>query len=88
MKKISELGKKKLTEFIDDLINHVDKIWDYSGIPTDDADQVYSDCRDAVWNWVNDEGICSWSTEDSDSVSFITEEIERLAKIINNRYNL
>ena len=86
--KISATGKKKLTKYIDDLIKHVDNIFDYAGIPTDDGDQVYSDCRDTVWNWVHDNGVCNWDTEDDESSRFINSEYERLAQAICNKYNL
>ena len=43
--KISAAGKKKVTKFVNDCIKHVDDIFDYAGIPTDDCDQVYADCR-------------------------------------------
>ena len=86
--KINNAGKKKLTKFIDDLIKHVDDIFDYAGIPADDADQVDSDCRDTVWNWVDDNNIVSWSTKDDDTVRFVTDEYERLAQAICDKYNL
>ena len=86
--KISVTGKKKLTKYINDLIKHVDDIWDYARIATDDADQVYNDCRDTVWNWVNDEGICSWDTEDEESNTFIEDEYTRLCDAIREKYNL
>lgn len=86
--KISTFGKKKLTKYIDDLIKNIDDIFNYAGIPTDDADQVDSDCRDTIWNWVNDEGICNWDTEDKESVGFINDEYNRLSKAICDKYKL
>ena len=86
--KISTTGKKKLTKYIDDLIKHVDDIFDYAGIPTDDADQVDSDCRDTVWNWADDNNICSMWSKDDDTVRFVTDEYERLAQAIYDKFNL
>lgn len=87
-KKISTTGKKKLTKYIDDLIKHVDDIFDYAGIPADDADQVDSDCRDIVWNWADENNICSMWSKDDDTVKFVTDEYERLAQAIYDKYNL
>ncbi len=86
--KISTAGKKKVTNFVNDCIKHVDDIFDYAGIPTDDCEQVYADCRDTVWNWADDNNICSMWSKDDDTCSFIQSEYDRLASFICDTFNL
>ena len=86
--KISAAGKKKVTKFVNDCIKHVDDILDYAGIATDDCDQVYADCRDTVWNWADDNNICSMWSKDDDTCGFIQSEYDRLASFICDAYNL
>lgn len=86
--KIDNASKKKLTKFIDSLIKDLDNLENSTGIVHDDADQVDSDCRDTIWNWVDDNNIVSWSTKDQDSINFVTSEYERLAQAICDKYNL
>lgn len=86
--KINNAGKKKLTKFIDSLIKDIDNIEENVGIIPDDGEQVYSDCRDVIWNWVEDNNIVSSYTKDEETIRFVCDEYERLSNAICDKYNL
>ena len=86
--KINNAGKKKLTKLIDSLIKDLDNLEKNIGIVHDDGEQVYSDCIDTIWTWVDDNNIVNWSTKDNDTINFINAECLRLVNAICDKYNL
>ena len=86
--KINSKGKKELKKFVDNAIKDIDNILDYYGISNNNEDDVYIDCRDTIWTFVNDNNICSDTTKDEESISFINDEYERLARAICDKYKI